>query len=285
MAIAPLLFSAEDLMLAVLDSQAQDSYFSNPDATGKWWWHASSLAFGCIRRMVLERACRTTGAIPLDPTPLDGRMNMLIGTLWHEAVERGVRYLPTILPGASVEVLHVEEAFYHKDIPLVAKPDGVFRINGRIVVYDIKTEKTNSAKYRAQEARDEGRHTTAKPDHQLQLAAQALCLESNGVGPVEQGMIYYIERNNGWLEAPPVDLSGSIQRLQVKRIVDQAEAAWAAFVQGSKEGRVVLPPRLPGALEAGRDGKPWNCRVQSTQTKHGKYCTVASFCQDRRLPG
>lgn len=283
MSVQPLSFSAEDMMRAVLESQPRDDYHRNPDANGKWWHHASSLGFGCTRRAVLERACRTTGAIPTDPRPLDGEMTMLVGTLWHREIERGIRHLP-VLAKSDVKVLHVEEAFWHKGIPLVAKPDGVLEIDGRVVVYDLKTEHERSAQWRSSEAREEGRHTNAKPEHQLQVAAQALCLESNGVGPVEQGFVFYISKNSGWLEIAPVDLSESVLRRQVEHRVAALEAAWAAFVEGSHNKQVVLPPRLPGAEKAGRDGKPWNCRVVSVTTNHGKYCPAASFCLDPRLP-
>lgn len=279
MPVSPLGFSAQDVMRAVLDSQPRDPYHENPGPNG-WVWHASSLGFGCLRRAVLERACKTTGAVPLDPRPLDGEMTMLVGTLWHKEVERGIRHLPVLATG-DVKVLYVEEPFYHKGIPLVAKPDGVLEVNGKAVVYDLKTEHERSAQWRSSEARDEGRHTTAKPEHQLQVAAQALCLESNDVGPVEQGFVFYISKNSGWLEIAPVDLSESVLRLQVEHRVAALEAAWAAFAQGSKEDRIVLPPRLPGAEEAGKDGKPWQCR--RTSAGGGRYCPVASFCLDRRL--
>lgn len=275
MNIKPLGFNATDVMEGIVAAAEarEGDWHVRPDANGVWWWHASELSYGCTRRAVLTRANYN-----IDPWPLKGRLTVLLGGIYHEQVERA---WPHILAktGGKAKLVHVEQGFYHKDIPLAAKPDAVLDVDGRIVAFEVKTEHEYAAERRANESRETGRYTAAKAEHMLQLAAQAEVLESNGVGPVEQGAVFYVSKNNMWLDIQPVDLTDQLLRREVHRIVQGYEAAWAAFEQALNGGQIVLPPRLPGATNP---KPPWQCR--RTKQGGGEFCPCLSICMEPRMP-
>jgi hypothetical protein len=275
--LLPLGFNATDVMQAVVaaNKAAEGDWHNRPDRNGKWWWHASELSFGCTRRAVLTRAGMAT-----DPTPLKGELTMLMGTIFHAQVERAWPYVMGAT-GGKVSLELAEKGFYHKQIPLASKPDALLRHSeAGLVVFEVKTEHENAAQRRQEEAREEGRYTSARHEHMLQLAAQAEVLESNGIGPIRQGAVFYMSKNNMFLDLQPVDLEESILRKEVYRIVDTLEAAWAEFEQGLAGKQILVPKRLPGATDTKPD---WRCRPVRNGTG-GEFCPARSTCMHRDMP-
>jgi len=260
MPIKPIGFSAKDLMEAGLKSQPVDPWHErDPD---RWLWHASELS-SCPRQLIYKRANRAN-----DPRPLSGALTMLLGTVFHREVEKWVETLCILKP--NMELVLKETGFVHPDIPLAAKPDAVFDIEGvGYVVMDFKTEHEDAAKRRATDARDAGRASHIRPEHALQIAAQAVCLEGNGIGPIAQGFALYVSKNSFWLGEPAqnsVDLgSDSDYRQEVIRRVNDLEESWDRYVRDLE-----LPDRY--------DNKHWNCRPQ-TDSKFGLYCPARLACR------
>lgn len=268
MSMKPVGFTARDLMQAIVDSAPQDD-FVNPDASGKWWWRASGLSF-CHRKLILERMGLAT-----DARPLKGELTMMLGTILHREVERGMQYLAAKTPG--VRVVEQEVRHHHPTLPLAGKPDGLLYIeNVGYVIYDFKTEHELAAKRRSAEARENEADSSIRPEHALQLGAGALLLEADGIGPVIQGHAIYMSKNNMWTEMPGVDLEDTVVRREVVATVESLEAAWAK-VQESFHERVplVLPRRLP-------EGS-WQCRPQK-DSNYGEYCPCRAACMDKRMP-
>lgn len=277
MSLKPLGFSAENVMQAVVaaNKAGEDGWHQRPGPDGKWLWHASELSFGCTRRAILTRAGMNT-----DPTPLKGELTMLMGTVFHKQVEQAWPYLMGST-GGKAKLVMAEKGYHHKDIPLASKPDALLEVDGvGLVVFEVKTEHEMAAKRRGDEAREEGRYTTAKHDHMIQLAAQAEVLESNGIGPIHQGVVFYVSKNNMWIELAPVDLEESILRREVYRIVDGFEKAWAEFEQGAMHKDIVVPKRLPGFASSPPD---WRCRPVKGGVA-GEFCPCRTICADRRMP-
>jgi hypothetical protein len=259
--IKPLGFTSEDVMRAGLKARPVDPYFHNPCSDGVWRWHASALA-NCPRQQILLRAGRGT-----DPRPLAGELTMMLGTTFHKQAEQWIETYTLLNP--KVKVVLKEVGQWHDTLNLAAKPDLLLEVDGvGLVLLDWKTEHENAAKRRGEDARESEQRTHAKPEHQLQLAATAMCLEANGYRPIVQGHILYVSKNSFWIGEPSqnhVELSDGLLYREVERKVRMLDRMWEQH-----EAHRELPARL--------DDKHWMCRPQA-DSKLGLYCAARSYCR------
>lgn len=256
--IKPLGLTTEDFMRAILDTEAHDPWHERDP--NDWRWHASELS-SCPRQLMYKRAGKAN-----DPRPLEGRMTMLVGTMFHERMERGIAALG--IKGRLVPVV-VEVGYHHATLPLASKPDALIEVDGiGLVLLDLKTEHENAAKRRADDAREAGRRSQIRPEHALQIAATASVLETNGYGPIVQGHALYVSKNSFWLGDPSansVDLSDGLLYREVERKVTNLEMMWEDYVKDQE-----LPNRYPD--------KHWNCRPDK-KTGAGMYCQAWKACR------
>jgi len=246
-------------MRAGLASQPVDPWHErDPD---HWLWHASELS-SCPRQLIYRRASKAN-----DPRPLAGSLTMLMGTVFHREVEKWLQTLCIVNP--KIKIVVQEKGMIHGDLPLAAKPDGLLEVEGvGLVLMELKTEHENAAKRREQDARDAGRNSHIRPEHAMQIAAQAMCLESNGYTPIVQGFALYVSKNSFWLGEPAqnsVDLSDDKLRNQVTERVNYLEWAWEQYVKDQE---------LPGRYE----NDHWNCRPEK-KTGYGLYCEAWRACR------
>lgn len=267
--IQPIGFTSEDVMRAGIKARAHDPYFDNPCSDKVWRWHASSLA-NCPRQQVLLRAGRGT-----DPRPLASELTMLLGTVFHREAEKWIETYAMLNP--KVKVVLKEVGQWHNTLNLAAKPDLLIDVEGiGLVLLDWKTEHENAAKRRSEDAREAERRTHAKPEHQVQLAATAMCLEANGYGPIVQGHILYVSKNSFWIGEPAqnhVELADGLLYREVERKVHLLDRMWEQY-----EAHRELPDRLPD--------NNWMCRRADFRDTnrpgvdpHGLYCAARSTCR------
>lgn len=258
----PFGFTAEDLMRAIIETEPQDPWHDHSSGD-RWYWHASQLA-ACPRQLILKRAGFAT-----DPRPLDGQLTMLVGTMFHERIQRA---WPILEQTGKHRVVLIEEGMRHPELPLAAKPDALLEIEGiGLVLLDFKSEHEEAAKRRSAEARENGSTTKARPEHQIQVAATAMVLEANGYKPIEQAAVIYASKNSFWLDGPTgthVELKDGLLYREVRRRLRVLEEAWAEF-----ERTQALPPRLP-------DGS-WQCAPQKNspvEPAWGRWCSARHTC-------
>lgn len=234
-----------------------------PDSNGRWWWHASELS-KCPRELILTRAGLAT-----DPPALESELTMLVGLCVHRAAESAWETLAELLPG-SIEPVAIEQRFRSTSLPLTATPDAVLRsADGKVLLVDLKTEHERAAQRRSHDALASGARTKARPEHQVQVAAQALCLKENGI-QVDRAAIIYLSRNNLWCSEPwetEVPLDRWLMTDVIRR-VERLEELWARW-----EANGELPPPLP-------EGS-WQCQAQAGSEK-GRWCRARSICMARR---
>lgn len=258
MAIKPLGLTASDFMQAILNTEGHDPWHERD--YDDWRWHASELS-SCPRQLMYKRSRQAS-----DPRPMEGQLTMLVGTMFHERMERGIASLGVL---GRLRPVVVEVGHYHATLPLAAKPDALVEIEGvGLVLLDLKTEHENASKRRTEDAREAGRRSNIRPEHALQLAATASVLESNGYGPIVQGHALYVSKNSFWLGEPSansVDLSDGLLYKEVARKVNNLEAMWDDYVRDQE-----LPSRY--------EDKHWNCRPDK-KTGLGMYCPAFKACR------
>ena len=252
----PLGISTSDFMEAVIESEGHSTWHDSD--TEDWKWHASELS-SCSRQLIYKRANKAN-----DPRPLEGQLTMLVGTMFHERMERGIGVLAA---RGRLRPVVVEVGHYHASLPLAAKPDALVEIDGvGLVLLDFKTEHEQAAKRRADDARAEGRRSLIRPEHALQIAATASVLESNGYRPIVQGHALYLSKNNFWMGDPAqngVDLSDGLLYKEVERRVNNLEAMWETYKRDQE-----LPDRYAD--------NHWNCRAKGGV---GTYCPAWRACR------
>lgn len=261
-------FEPREIIAAGLAAQKanEDPYYRNPDANGKWWWHASSLG-RCPRRLILERA-----GLASDGSMLESLMTMQVGTWMHSKFEEWIQaYVGT---RRDIEIAAQERPFWHPNYPLCAKPDVLLQIPQGFFLVDFKTEHENASRRRGEEAREYGRYTAAKPDHMLQLAATAMCIEANLGIAVASGAIWYVSKNNGWIESAPVDISEAILREDVLFRVNSLERYWELWSQGRM---------LPHRLDPKNKSVSWECAPRK-DSDLGRWCPARSTCFMSGMP-
>ncbi len=261
-------FSPRDIIASGLASQEanKSDYYRNPDAEGKWWWHASSLG-RCPRRLILDRA-----GLAADGSPLEGLMTMQVGTWMHQQFEGWIRAY--VEGRKDIEITAQERPFFHSQYPMCAKPDVLLQIPQGFFLIDFKTEHENAAKRRGEDAREVGRYTSAKADHMIQLAATAMCIEDTLGIAITSGAIWYVSKNNGWIESAPVDLSEAVLREDVLFRVNALEQYWRLW-SGGRE--------LPRKLNQEDRSVAWECQpVKGSEL--GRYCPARSTCMGAGMP-
>lgn len=232
-------------------------------------WHASGLTF-CSRREILKRA----GYVMTTDDP-DQAMLLEQAKMIHEWMERAITAYCAD-PVNEAQILCTEIGYTHPTLNLRAKPDALLEIKGVPVLVDYKTEKEGGMSRRRDAAKQSGAKTSARWEHQLQLAATAMVLETNGYPAITEGRVWYLSRQEWFTDEQPVDLGDSLLRMEVERKIHDLDAAWEAY-----QANATLPHRIN--LEQ-KPQEKWKCATRTKEPTKGKFCPAYSVCYDRRMP-
>jgi hypothetical protein len=258
-----------DILDAGLKVEAYSNWHDEAHKPDGYKWHASSLTF-CTRREILKRA-----GYVMDMDDPDQAMLLEQAKMIHEWMERAITAYCAD-PSNEAEILVTEIGYTHTTLNLRAKPDALLSIRGVPVLVDYKTEKEGGMSRRQDAAKAAGSRTSARYEHQIQLAATAMCLETNGYPAISEGRVWYLSRQEWFTDEQPVDLGDSLLRLEVERKIHALDEAWAAY-----EGGAVLPHRID--LEA-KPQEKWKCATRTKDPLKGKFCPARQVCYDRRMP-
>jgi hypothetical protein len=261
--ITPINVSLADIVDVGIQQAANSAWHMEPKEDG-YKWHASQLC-QCPRKNILKRA-----GYGRDPAYREGMMAATQGTILHSWLE-GAASAYVADPAHGAKILVAEVGYRHPTMALAAKPDLLLEKDGRPVLVDYKTEKEGSMKRRKETARALGVDTSARPEHRVQLAATAMVLEENGFGPITEGRIWYLSRQEWFCDEQPVDLGDPHLRAEVTTLVANLDALWAQY-----EAQRQLPHRM----EAGH----WQCTPRKEAPKLGRWCEMHGVCFDPRMP-
>lgn len=269
-------FTPEEVLQAGLDARPASDWHSPICSDGKFRWHASALS-ACPRQQILKRAGLAT-----DKSPLEGELTMQLGSFFHEKAEQWVKDWCQV-NGKKATILSQEKGYWHHSLPLAAKEDLLLEltVGSEPYLIDFKTEHELGSKRRSEEAKEFGRATNAKMDHQIQLMATAMCLEKT-FGPIRAGAIWYISKNNFWIESSPVDLEDPLLRQDVEHRIDVLEKAWKACETTNVLEGLLLPDRMPENYWGCRPIKPLPKGVKCFDVPGpGRYCRARTACMER----
>lgn len=232
-------------------------------------WHASSLTF-CTRREILKRA-----GYVMDMDDPDQAMLLEQAKMIHEWMERAITAFCAD-PANEASILCTEIGYTHTSLNLRAKPDALLSIRGVPVLVDYKTEKEGGMSRRKEAAKAAGQRTSARYEHQIQLAATAMCLETNGYEPISEGRVWYLSRQEWFTDEQPVDLGDSLLRREVERKIRDLDTAWEDHQRDA-----TLPHRIN--LEM-KPGEKWKCSTRTKEPEKGKFCPARQVCFAARMP-
>ena len=258
-----------DILDAGLKVEGYSNWHDEAHKPDGYKWHASSLTF-CTRREILKRA-----GYVMDMDDPDQAMLLEQAKMIHEWMERAITAYCAD-PANEAEILVTEIGYTHPTLNLRAKPDALLGIRGIPVLVDYKTEKEGGMSRRQDAAKASGAKTSARYEHQIQLAATAMCLETNGYPSISEGRVWYLSRQEWFTDEQPVDLGDSLLRKEVERKIHDLDAAWTAY-----ETNAYLPHRID--LEA-KPGEKWKCSTRTKEPLKGKFCPARQVCYDRRMP-
>ena len=251
----------------VREAFVPDGWHDQPEPSEQWWWHASSLC-QCPREAILKRA-----RLANDGQRVESKNTFAIGHTYHALARFGMHML-----GQYVDV-RTEIGGRHTTLPLAARADLIYRHGRETYIVDWKTESEFAGKHRREEARN---GSSARPEHQIQVTAGAMVLESldlvGGEDTIEQGWVVYIGKESGEIDQQPVAITEPLRAEVVDRI-GRLDAAWQDFTLFEE-----LPPLLPDEEKVDkRSGrhftKPaWQCRARSDTDPRGLYCQARSTC-------
>lgn len=125
-------------------------------------------------------------------------------------------------------------------------------------------------------AKAAGSRTSARPEHQIQLAATAMVLETNGYPPITEGRIWYLSRQEWFCDEQPVDLSNPDLRREVERLIHKLDDAWESY-----QSAALLPHRID---LVNKSNEKWKCAPRPKDTRKGKFCPAFMSCMDARMP-
>jgi hypothetical protein len=250
----------------LMADKAAENAWHKPDGR----WHASSLG-DCPRAQILKRAGIDEGQTR------SSLLTFALGPAVHDSVERWAESYAAVEP--RFEVLYTEVGWVHPTLNLKAKPDLVGAWEGAPFVLEIKTErggcpicKRGGADYwRQKRSAEFGYPTPVDYNHWLQATASAMCAEQS-TGPIAQGRVLYVTKNDWFLDAVPVSLDDPIMRAEVVRRVETLDKLWAEY-----QARGALPPRI----DPGDKDMIWRCdlrRKDELDGGKGRWCTVREAC-------
>jgi hypothetical protein len=240
-----------------------DDWHEQPKEGEPWFWHASSLC-QCPRETILKRA-----GIATDGIRVESKNTFAIGHTYHALAQFGMELL------GQYEGIKTEIGGKHSTLPLAARADLIYWHESENYIVDWKTESSFSGKHRREEAKE---GTTARHEHQIQVTAGAMVLESiDDDYRFSNGWVVYINKESGEIDQQPVEITAEL-RDEVKHRLLALENAWSA---ASTDG--TLPPMLPDEEKTGRDRKKymataWQCRPRSETDPKGLYCQARSAC-------
>lgn len=260
-----------------------DNWHTEPapcsDGVVRHHWHASSLA-GCPRAQMLKRA-----GMPSDGRPLNSEITFNFGHSVHSLLEEFSSatfdnvQLPSLVFSGRIQHVGSETGgclHPQADLALKARADWVFVCDDSVVIQDLKTEGTN--KWRVEQAKSEGKKDSAKDEHKLQIACNAIIQEGLGLAPmpVEYGAVTYCSKKpskNEWIwDTQWFEITSEL-REKVYAKIDSLNAAWEQF-----EANGSLPQRLPDQMFFGKLSTHFLCRPRSADDDRGKYCDVRRAC-------
>lgn len=238
-----------------------DGWHDRPDKDGVWRWHVSELGF-CARSLILRRA-----GLALDGQRLEGALTMEAGKTLHRLVEHGIG--PYCEQHPEYELIGAEVGMVHPTLPLKGKPDLLYRYEGAVYAFDLKSESNAAAKWRRSERQPGG--TAARYEHQLQVAGQAFLYHALHQEPVADGFLGYVDRELYDVDVQDADLwpsaEGGFLPPMVPHIVADLEAAWERYTTTGQLPRV-LPSFPAKAL----------CKPRGANDERGFYCEARSSC-------
>jgi hypothetical protein len=232
-------------------------------------WHASGLTF-CSRREILKRA-----GYVMDMDDPDQAMLLEQAKMIHEWMERAINAYCAD-PSNEAEILCTEIGYTHSTLNLRAKPDALIKVKGLPVLIDYKSEREGGMARRKEAAKAALAKTSARPEHQIQLAATAMVLEANGYPPITEGRVWYISRSDWFTDEQPVDLGSADLRREVVRLIERLDTAWAAY-----QGGATLPHRID---LVNKPAEKWKCASRTKDPQKGKFCPAYRSCMDARMP-
>jgi hypothetical protein len=244
-----------------------DQWHDAPGPEDAWYWHASSLC-QCPREAILKRAKLATDGIRVE-----SKNTFAIGHTYHALAQFGMELL------GQYKAILTEIGGQHKTLPLAARADLTYWHEGASYIVDWKTESSFAGKHRREEATN---GTTARHEHQIQVTAGAMVLESiNLAEHTENGWIVYINKESGEIDQQPVEITDDLRREVVVRL-GNLEDAWDRWTRFE-----ALPPMLPDEEKRGRDRKlymatAWQCRPRSESDGRGLYCQARTACFERK---
>lgn len=242
------------------------------DGVVRFHWYASNLC-GCVRAAVLKRAGWGS-----DPTTLNSSITFEFGHTMHRLCEAFLQSEAAVTLGPNVEVIAVEQGGAHPTLPLKARPDAIFKVNGQYAVFDLKTESSFSNRMRKGEAKSLNQSHAVRPEHQIQITAGAMVAEARGIVPerVTVGIATYVakaEGRNEWIWNTEWFNIDSGHRASVLRAIESLDEAWAVY---ERDG--LLPGRLPVETKGSNYVLPWRCKPVDGTSPMGKYCEARSTC-------
>lgn len=273
------------ILTAALDAKGDSEWHRNPGPDGVWRWHASSLS-ACPRQQILKRAAAERDEFVVETDPLESRLVFELGHQAHTLLQDGIKLSP------QYRLIGVEMGGHHPDMPLAALADIVYQHEDEVLICEVKTESHFAATHRREEvwlAEDMETMTAARPEHCLQMAAQALVLEATDLLldepplEIERGWVVYQDKETGEHDQQPVVIGDELRRHVIDR-VELLEEFWRRYVADGW-----LPALLPDELKVDKRHKPpreyfataWQCRPRSDTDPRGLYCRVREECMTR----
>jgi hypothetical protein len=245
-------------------------------AEGDWhvpdgYWHASALA-DCPRAQVLKRAGIDEGHTR------SSLMTFELGHAVHASVERWAESYAAV--ESRFQLICTERGFLHPTLNLKAKPDMIGSWEGEPFILEIKTERGGcpvckrggADHWRRKQAEELGYPSPVDSSHWLQATASAMCAEPD-LGPIAQGRILYVTKNDWFLSAEPVALDGAGMRDEVARRVRHLDECWQRFVS-----RSALPLRLADPDQIWRCAPRRKDECEGEADMRGRWCTVRAAC-------
>jgi hypothetical protein len=236
---------------------ADQWHIEDPD---DYFYHASGLS-SCDRQQVLKRMGKATDGLTLETI-----MTFEVGHHYHGLLEEFARKYEAVEP--RFKVLALEAGGAHPSLPLKARCDLLFSWKGKPVLCDLKTESPFSKDYREADQKKYGYPFPYKPEHLLQVTAQAMVIEAlmRLRKPISEGRILYLNKSTMAVDQVPLDLGPDPRATVLRRLalMDRQWGGWTEFRE--------LPPRLKARTDL------WRCRPREVDDERGLYCAARSAC-------
>lgn len=238
---------------------AKQGWHDQPDPE-HWVHHASSLG-ECLRKHVIAR----TGSEREELT-VQSRVTFQVGDIVHVLIQFGLAVHPDYtLLGHEIGGVATRDG-----LQLAAHADAVYLDpSGQCCIVDVKTEREGKFKtaqqWRQEDAAKEGRETTEKPEHALQLQATAGVIHRLTEFRPVYGWIVYFGKNSGYIDPQPVPLT-------IEPVVAELQRREDAWTDYSWSG--ALPPVLDNFI-----ADKGLCAARSRTDRRGFYCGHRAECE------